>query len=54
MAKKIRIPFGTVSITEKSKKLIQEILDSTRVSSGKYVREFENKFTEHESRKLTT
>ena len=42
----MRIPFGTVSITEKSKKLIQEILDSTRVSSGKYVREFEKRFAE--------
>ena len=46
MAEKIRFPFGTVSITERSKKLIQEILDSTRVSSGKYVREFEKKFAE--------
>jgi dTDP-4-amino-4,6-dideoxygalactose transaminase len=40
----VKIPFGTISITEKSKKLIKEILDSTRVSCGKYVREFEKKF----------
>ncbi len=40
----MKIPFGTMSITEKSKKLINEILESKRVSSGKYVREFEKKF----------
>jgi len=40
----MKIPFGTITITEKSKKLINEILDSGRVSSGKYVREFEEKF----------
>ncbi len=42
----MRIPFGTISITERSKKLIQEILDLTRVSSGKHVREFEKRFAE--------
>ena len=40
----MRIPFGTISITEKSKKIINEIIDSGRVSSGKYVRRFEEKF----------
>ena len=40
----MKIPFGTISITEKSKQIIKEILDSNRVSSGKYVREFEKKF----------
>jgi dTDP-4-amino-4,6-dideoxygalactose transaminase len=40
----MRIPFGTITITEKSKKLINEILESGRVSTGKYVREFEEKF----------
>lgn len=40
----MRIPFGTVAVTEKSKKLITEILDSNRLSGGKYVREFEIKF----------
>jgi dTDP-4-amino-4,6-dideoxygalactose transaminase len=44
--KKTRIPFGTVSITPKSKRLIKEILDSGRVSCGKYVREFEKRFAE--------
>jgi len=40
----MKVPFGTISITEESKVLIREILDSGRVSSGRYVREFENKF----------
>lgn len=40
----MKIPFGTISVTEKSKKIITEILDSNRLSSGKYVREFEKKF----------
>lgn len=40
---KIRIPFGTASITKKSKDLIRVILDSNRVSSGRYVREFEKR-----------
>jgi len=40
----MRIPFGTISVTEKSKNLISEILESNRLSSGKYVREFERKF----------
>ena len=38
------LPFGTVSIPESSKLLIRKILDSNRVSSGKYVREFEKGF----------
>ena len=42
----MRIPFGTISITKKSKDLINKILDSGRVSSGKYVREFEERFAE--------
>lgn len=40
----MRIPFGVVSVTSKSKELIREILDSNRVSSGKYVRELEKTF----------
>ncbi|OGX29410.1 MAG: aminotransferase DegT [Omnitrophica WOR_2 bacterium RIFCSPHIGHO2_01_FULL_49_10] len=40
----IRVPFGTILISDRSKRLIKEILDSNRVSSGKYVREFERKF----------
>jgi dTDP-4-amino-4,6-dideoxygalactose transaminase len=42
----MRIPFGTVGVTDKSKRLIAEILDSNRLSSGKYVREFELRFAE--------
>ncbi|MCG6533240.1 MAG: DegT/DnrJ/EryC1/StrS family aminotransferase [Syntrophales bacterium LBB04] len=40
----MRIPFGTIAVTEKSKQLIAEILLSNRLSSGKYVRMFEKKF----------
>lgn len=42
----MKVPFGTVSITQKSKDLIKEILDSSRVTSGKYVRQFEERFAE--------
>lgn len=42
----MKIPFGTISITEKSKKLIIQILETNRLSSGKFVREFENRFAE--------
>lgn len=44
MTEKMKVPFGTISITDKSKKIIYEILDSKRVSNGKYVRELENRF----------
>jgi dTDP-4-amino-4,6-dideoxygalactose transaminase len=40
----MRIPFGTISITEKSKVLIKEILDSERISGGRHVRELEKGF----------
>ena len=40
----MRIPFGTISVTKKSKNLIADILASNRLSSGKYVREFEKRF----------
>ncbi|MEW6679495.1 MAG: DegT/DnrJ/EryC1/StrS family aminotransferase [bacterium] len=42
----MRIPFGTITITEKSKKIINKILETNRLSSGKYVREFEKRFAE--------
>lgn len=42
---KREITFGTVTITDKSKKLIFKILESGRVSCGRYVREFEKKFS---------
>jgi dTDP-4-amino-4,6-dideoxygalactose transaminase len=47
MVTEMKVPFGTISIPEKSKELIREILDSKRVSSGKYVRRFEDAFAEH-------
>jgi len=40
----MKIPFGTLTITQRSKVLIREILDSNRISSGKYVSNFEKKF----------
>ena len=40
----MKVPFGTISITKESKELINEILNSARISSGKYVREFEKEF----------
>ena len=40
----MRIPFGTISVTQKSRNLIADILASNRLSSGKYVREFEKRF----------
>lgn len=42
----MKIPFGTITITEKAKDLIKGSLDSNRVSCGKYVREFEKRFAE--------
>ncbi|PIU03206.1 DegT/DnrJ/EryC1/StrS family aminotransferase [Candidatus Shapirobacteria bacterium CG08_land_8_20_14_0_20_39_18] len=41
---KLKIPFGTISITQNAKKLVNEALDSGRVSQGKMVREFERQF----------
>lgn len=40
----MRIPFGTVTITDRAKNLINEALSANRVSSGRYVREFEERF----------
>lgn len=42
----MKIPFGTLRVTQKSKDLIEKILDSNRLSSGNYVRLFEKKFAE--------
>ncbi len=44
MAKKVKVPFGTISIPEKSTELILKAIKSRRLSCGKYVREFEKKF----------
>jgi dTDP-4-amino-4,6-dideoxygalactose transaminase len=42
----MRISFGTVSISETSKSLIMEALNSNRVSTGRLVREFEKRFAQ--------
>ncbi|MFQ5737197.1 MAG: DegT/DnrJ/EryC1/StrS family aminotransferase [Thermodesulfobacteriota bacterium] len=44
MKTRMRIPFGTVTITKRSKELINAALESSRVSSGRYVRDFEKRF----------
>jgi dTDP-4-amino-4,6-dideoxygalactose transaminase len=41
---KMKLPFGTISIPQKSKDLINQALDSTMVSCGRMVHEFEEKF----------
>jgi dTDP-4-amino-4,6-dideoxygalactose transaminase len=40
------VPFGTISIPETSRERIGEILQTKRVSSGKYVRMFEQEFAD--------
>ncbi len=42
----VTVPFGTLSINGKSRALVNKVLDSNRVSCGKYVREFEKRFAE--------
>lgn len=39
-----RITVGTVNISQETKKRVMEVLDSNRLSSGKYVEKFEDKF----------
>jgi len=41
---KFKVPFGTVSITEEARRLIDQALESKWVTRGKYVQEFEEKF----------
>ncbi len=41
-----KVPFGTITITDLAIKLINESLDTKRISSGKLVRLFEDKFAE--------
>jgi dTDP-4-amino-4,6-dideoxygalactose transaminase len=41
---KLIVPFGTITITETAKRLINESLDTKRISCGKLVREFEDRF----------
>jgi len=44
MSKSIKVPFGTMSVTEDAKKLVSEIMASGRLSCGKYVRQFEEEY----------
>lgn len=39
-----KVPFGTVSITPKAKKLIDDAIERKWLTKGQYVREFEEKF----------
>lgn len=39
-----RVPFGTVSVTDEAKDLIQEAIASNWLTRGKYVQEFEERF----------
>jgi dTDP-4-amino-4,6-dideoxygalactose transaminase len=41
-----RVPFGTVSITQEARELIDKALDSKFVTRGKYVEEFERRFAQ--------
>ena len=42
----MKVPFGTISITEAAKKRVNELMELGRLSSGKYVQEFEKRFAE--------
>src|SRR5512140_3700515 len=44
MNNKLTVPFGTITITETSRRLINESLDARRISSGTLVRRFEDQF----------
>jgi dTDP-4-amino-4,6-dideoxygalactose transaminase len=41
-----KVPFGTVTITERAKELVHEALESGRVSSGRLVRRLEERFAD--------
>jgi len=41
---RFKVPFGTITITDEAKSLIYEALESKRISSGRLVRQFEEKF----------
>lgn len=42
----MKVTFGTIRVPELSKRLIAEVLETTRISSGKYVRQLESRFAE--------
>jgi dTDP-4-amino-4,6-dideoxygalactose transaminase len=41
---RFKVPFGTITITDEAKALIYDALENKRISSGRHVREFEEKF----------
>jgi dTDP-4-amino-4,6-dideoxygalactose transaminase len=41
-----KVPFGTITITDVARRLINEALDARRISSGRLVRQFEDRFAE--------
>jgi len=41
---KYRVPFGTITVTDDAKEIINEILETKWLTRGKYVEEFENTF----------
>ena len=43
-ANRMRVPFGTLTVTEHAKSLIGQALESGRLTSGRYVRELEERF----------
>ncbi len=42
--KQLKVPFGTMSVTDGAKKLVTEVMASGRLTSGKYVRELEQQY----------
>ena len=46
MPSKFKVPFGTLTVTERAKEMVSEALEKGALSSGKYVRQFERKFAE--------
>jgi len=43
---KFKVPFGTVSITEEARRLINQALEAKMVTHGQYVAEFEERFAQ--------
>ena len=46
MTERMKMPFGTISVTAEARKLVQEALETRRLTSGKYVRLFEEGFAQ--------
>jgi len=44
MKRRYRFPFGAMSVTDKAKELVSKAMETGRLSSGSYVREFEAAF----------